>query len=171
MTKYDGLPTRIKLQKHLPTVTEETRKEINILKQELVLKIAEKFARENPIHVELLKTLKRQGYLIVVASNSIRNFIDKMMAKTKLKPYLDFSLSNEDVTLPKPNPEIYLSAIKRLKCSPKEIIIFEDNHYGLEAASATGAHVFHVKNINDVCYSNVEKLIKKINTELNYEKI
>ncbi|WP_428049864.1 HAD family hydrolase [Candidatus Avelusimicrobium caledoniensis] len=169
LTTYDGLPTAVKLRRHLPDISEEKRKEINALKQELVLEIAGRLCKENPLHVEVLHALKQKGYSLAVCSNSIRHFVDEMMIKTQLKPYLDFFLSNQDVTTPKPNPEIYLTAIKRLGLNPTEVVICEDNPHGLAAAHASGAHVFQVKTVNDVCYQNLKKFIEQLNGVKKYE--
>lgn len=169
LTIYDGLPTAVKLRRHLPDITEEKRKEINALKQELVLEIAGRLCKENPLHIEVLHALKQKGYSLAVCSNSIRHFVDEMMIKTRLKPYLNFFLSNQDVTAPKPNPEIYLTAIKRLGLKPTEVVICEDNPHGIEAARASGAHVFQVKTVNDVCYENLKVFISQLNGVKGYE--
>lgn len=166
---YDGLPTAVKLRRHLPDITEEQRKDINALKQQLVLEIASRLCQENPLHVEVLKILKEKGYHLAVCSNSIRHFVDEMMVKTQLKPYLDFFLSNQDVSTPKPNPEIYEKAISRLGLLPEEVVICEDNPHGLAAAKASGAHVFKVETVNDVCYRNLKHFIEHLNGEENHE--
>lgn len=169
LTVYDGLPTAVKLRRHLPNISEDKRKEINTLKQKIVLEIAGRLCKENPLHVEALHALKQKGYSLAVCSNSIRHFVDEMMIKTQLKPYLDFFLSNQDVATPKPNPEIYLTAIKRLGLNPTEVVICEDNPHGLAAARASGAHVFQVKTVNDVCYQNLKKFIEQLNGVKKYE--
>lgn len=163
LTVYDGLPTAVKLRRHLPELTEEARQEINALKQKLVLEIAGRLCRENPLHLEALSFLKEQGYSLAVCSNSIRHFVDEMMIKTRLKPFLDFFLSNQDVSTPKPDPEIYVTAIKRLGLSPEEVVICEDNPHGLAAARASGAHVFRVETVNDVCCQNLKRFIEQLN--------
>lgn len=169
LTTYDGLPTAVKLRRHLPKITEEQRREINALKQKLVLEIAGRLCKENPLHVEVLQALKEKGYSLAVCSNSIRHFVDEMMAKTQLKPYLNFILSNQDVATPKPNPEIYVTAIKRLGVNPDEVVICEDNPHGLAAAYASGANVFHVKTVNDVCYQNLKDFIERLNGGRGHE--
>lgn len=163
LSVYDGLPTAVKLRRHLPHISEAQRKIINETKQKLVLEIACELCRENPLHVELLQTLKQSGYRVAVCSNSIRRFVDEMMEKTRLKPYLDFFLSNQDVHTPKPDPEIYLAAIRRLGLSADEVVICEDNPHGLQAARASGANVFEVKTVNDVCCQNLKHFINQLN--------
>ena len=45
---------------------------------------------------------------------------------------MEFCLSNEDVKLPKPSPEIYNLAIKKLGFSKNEVLIIEDNINGIK---------------------------------------
>ena len=97
-----------------------------------------------------------------MASNSIRNTVDMMMEKSDLEQYLEFKLSNQDVTKAKPDPEIYDVAIKRLGLEPTECLIAEDNQNGVKAALASGAHLFKVDTVNDVTYNNIMKRIKEI---------
>jgi len=62
-------------------------------------------------HQYALSMLHAKGYRIAVASNSIRNTVEVMMRYAELEGYLDFIISNEDVTKAKPDPEMYSLAI------------------------------------------------------------
>ena len=53
-------------------------------------------------------------------------------------------IAKEDVTSPKPHPEPYLRALKRLRISPKSAVAFEDSPIGLASARAAGLKVFAV---------------------------
>ena len=171
LTIFDGLPTAVKLSRHKSTakLSKEEQAEINNLKQQLVIQLAEQFCTENPAHTQALRLLKEEGYKLAVCSNSIRDFVGKMMDKTRLNAYLSFFLSNQDVAAPKPSPEIYQTAINRLGLSPGECIICEDNQHGIAAARASGAHVFEVKSISDVCYQNLKKFIEYIDGGAKHE--
>ena len=61
------------------------------------------------------------------------------MEKADLQKYLDFTLSNQDVTKSKPDPEIYLKSMAALGVTPDETFIFEDSQVGIDAAKASGA--------------------------------
>ncbi|WP_424244649.1 HAD superfamily hydrolase (TIGR01509 family) [Elusimicrobium posterum] len=165
LTIFDGLPTAVKLVRHKSTASLpiEKHREINNLKQEIVIEIAEELCKENPLHIEALKLLREEGYRMAVCSNSIRDFVGKMMKKISLDVYLDFFLSNQDVKTPKPSPEIYNTAMQRMGLKPEECVICEDNPHGLQAAKDSGAHVFQVHTINDVCYQKLKEFIETIN--------
>lgn len=113
-------------------------------------------------HEFALSQLKRDGYHLAVASNSIRNTIQVMLSKANLIQHLEFFLSNQDVVKGKPNPEIYNKAISQLGFRPDECVIVEDNENGIRAAKASGAHVLEVDTVHDVNYDNISRFIAHI---------
>ena len=83
---YDGLPTKVKLQKlsnetGLPV---ELHDKINKKKQEFTMELVVERCRPNPIHELCLSELKSRGYHIACCSNSIRNTIETMMKYANL---------------------------------------------------------------------------------------
>ena len=55
----------------------------------------------------------------------------------------------------KPDPEIYATAVQRLRLDPSEVMVVEDNHNGIEAATAAGTNVMKVDTVYDVNYENI----------------
>ena len=49
----------------------------------------------------------------------------------------------------------YLKAIEKLGLSPREVMVVEDNHNGIQAATAAGANVMKVETVYDVNYENI----------------
>jgi beta-phosphoglucomutase-like phosphatase (HAD superfamily) len=45
---------------------------------------------------------------------------------------------------------MYITAMERLGVTPEETIIVEDAPHGIEAARASGAHVYEVRGVEDV---------------------
>jgi HAD superfamily hydrolase (TIGR01509 family) len=88
-----------------------------------------------------------------------------MMERSQLMEYLDFFLSNQDVTQPKPHPEIYTKAIERLGLTPEECLIIEDNENGIKAAIASGAHLLKVASVEEVNYQNIAAKIQSLEGE------
>jgi beta-phosphoglucomutase-like phosphatase (HAD superfamily) len=76
--------------------------------------------------------------------------------------YLEFYLSNQDVKVGKPDPEIYSMAMQRLGLLPQECLIVEDNENGIQAARASGAWVMEVDEVEEVNYQNIAANIKGI---------
>jgi HAD superfamily hydrolase (TIGR01509 family) len=78
-----------------------------------------------------------------------------MLSRADLLRYLEFFLSNQDVDKPKPAPDIYRTAIERLGLQPSECLVVEDNHNGVAAARAAGAHVLQVTGVEEVHLENI----------------
>lgn len=161
LTTFDGLPTKRKLQilsaEHdLPARPHDF---INEMKQQYTMELVNALCKPRFNHEYALSRLRAQGYRLAVASNSIRSTIDVMMQKAALDQYLDFFISNQDVTKAKPDPEMYTLAITRFGLSPQEVLIVEDNENGVRAAVASGAHVLQVQDVDEVTYQNITRRI------------
>ena len=161
---YDGLPTRRKLEmlsaEH--SLPRELHEFINEMKQRYTMELVHVNCKPRFIHEYALSNLKRRGYLLAVASNSIRNTVQVMMSYACLDKYLDLMLSNEDVVCAKPNPEIYQLAMRHFGLAPDECIIVEDNEKGIAAARASGAHYLVVKDVADVNLDNIIRYIRQV---------
>ena len=161
---YDGLPTRKKLEMLSRTrgLSPKLHDFLNDLKQKMTYQVIVEKCRPVFHHEYALGRLKREGKRMVVCSNSVRSTVEAMMQQSNLLKYLDFFLSNQDVGKAKPDPEIYLTAIERLKLQPQECLILEDNDHGIQAARASGAHVMVVGSVNDVTYDRIRSEIAAI---------
>lgn len=164
---FDGLPTK----KKLSMISEETylpmelHSFINNLKQDYTLDEIMKKCKPTFQHEYALSKLKSEGYKIAVCSNSIKSTIMVMMEKAGLMEYIDLILSNEDVLKPKPDPEIYISAMKWFNISPKECLIMEDNKNGIKAAIESGGNLLKINDVFDVNYSNIKRRIRELEGE------
>lgn len=95
----------------------------------------------NPGVKEILLWLKKHGYKTAVASSSTINQIQTMKKVCDLNDCFDELLSGEMFNESKPNPEIYLTAAKKLQVKPEECIAIEDSKYGIAASNAAGMRV------------------------------
>lgn len=150
--RFDGLPTRIKLQilseeVGLPVSLHST---VNEIKQERTLRIACQYCFPIPEHLVLISELRRAGIKIGVATNSVRGTAEKMLEAAGLLEYLDALVTNEDVENTKPSPDIYLLAFQTLGVYASETVVVEDNSNGIEAAKRAGARVLEVFGTQDV---------------------
>lgn len=172
VTIYDGLPTNKKLEmlsasSNLPPALHEF---INKMKQIYTMEFIRKYCVPREIHQEALSKLQNEGYCLALASNSIKKTVDTMMKKVELAPYFEFMLSCEQVSHPKPAPDIYEKAIQELGLKPSECLVVEDHEYGVQAAKAAGANVMIVKTLDDVNYSNIKANIARIEANNLREK-
>ena len=87
---------------------------------------------------------------VAVASNSQREFVERTLGGAGL---LDgrFAavVSVEDVVRPKPAPDIYLEACRRLGAEPRECAALEDSPTGVAAAVSAGMYVVGVPYFAD----------------------
>lgn len=163
LVTYDGLPTQMKLEmltveRGLPAALHEF---INDMKQIYTLEMVHALCKPRFNHEYALSKLKKDGFQITVCSNSVINTIKVMMEKSSLMQYLEFYLSAQDVNKPKPDPDIYLAAMKKLGLKPEECMIVEDNENGIKAARASGAWVMEVDEVDEVNYHNIKAHVAK----------
>ena len=86
----------------------------------------------------LLERLHIKGYMLAIASGQYRKIIDAVLAKLRIGRYFSVIVSAEDTILGKPNPEVFLTAAKRLAVKPEECLVIEDSGLGVMAAKAAG---------------------------------
>ena len=167
---YDGLPTKEKLKlltryKSLPVDSY-----CSLLENKQVHTLKFIYDNVKPAgHISsLFEKLKKDGFRICVASNSVANTIYAVLTKLKILHLIDAVFSNQSVTFAKPNPEIYFKAISSFGVTPQETLIIEDSPFGLEAAYQSGAHVLRVNNSQELNINNVffelNKHYKKVST-------
>lgn len=170
-TKFDGLPTNKKLEmlsslKGLPV---HEHKKIWNRKQELTFDLLDTTLLEDYKLIELMKYLVDNDYYICVASNSIRTTIFKILDKKGIAKYVDLVVSNEDVTYPKPNPQMYLKCMTFFGVSPRDTLIVEDSYIGRQAAYSSGATVCPVKNSSEVTIDRIKSYLSKRDYKMKWE--
>jgi HAD superfamily hydrolase (TIGR01509 family) len=157
LQEFDGLPTAVKLNK----LSEKTNLPYSLhpiiseLKQREVLKQISMNCRPSFPHVVMLKKLKSDSYKLGVVTNSISKTTNLMLKLAGLKDYFDVVVTNEDVTLPKPDAAPYLLACERLGKKPQEVLVLEDNLYGLQSATGAGCHVKRILTPSELDYALV----------------
>ena len=100
--------------------------------------------RPMPHAPEAIRELAQAGLRQVAVSNSARVVVDTNLALAGLGRHLEFSLSLDDVSTGKPDPEPYLQAARRLGLPPAEIVAVEDSDTGARSAHAAGLEVIRL---------------------------
>jgi HAD superfamily hydrolase (TIGR01509 family) len=75
---------------------------------------------------------------MAVASGGTRKNVDLQLDIIQLREFFKVILSADDDVRPKPAPDIFLEAARRLGVPPEFCQVFEDGDLGLEAARAAG---------------------------------
>lgn len=89
----------------------------------------------------LLKHYQSTNVICSVASSSPIHHITHRLSHVGVFDYFSYITSGQEVTLGKPNPDIYLLAIKKLGLKPEQCIAFEDSENGARSAIAAGLKV------------------------------
>lgn len=77
---------------------------------------------------ETLQTLKGAGFTLGVVSNRSEAF-GEYLAQVGLAVYVDFSLSAGEANSWKPDPGIFIQALRLASCQPEQAIYVGDNYY------------------------------------------
>ena len=164
ISTFNGIPTIKKLEilKNQGRLSEDLFDKIWKKKQEKTFEVIENTASIDPTKIRLHQQTTNLKKACV--TNSIRESALLMLNKTGQLPFMEFVISNEDVSSPKPSPEGYDLAIQKLELEPNECMIVEDSPKGFEAAHQTKAHVYEVSGYNEVTLDNILKKINYFNS-------
>ncbi len=104
---------------------------------------------------KVLKKLKEDNYLTACCSSSRPEYIQKALKDCGIDDYIDEVLSGHDFLRSKPDPEIYLTAMKKLGLSNSECMVVEDSPYGIQAGKNAGMIVScrkdHIFGLDQSC--------------------
>lgn len=81
---------------------------------------------------------------IAVATNSPRAMLTAALRSSGLDQFFQVSVAADEVTHPKPDPQLYLQAFKHLNTAPHAGVALEDSSTGVAAARAAGAFLITV---------------------------
>jgi beta-phosphoglucomutase len=95
-----------------------------------------------------------------LATNAERANVDFLLdgvliADIPLRNYFQAVVDGQQVSRAKPHPEIYLRVAELLGAEPRNCIVFEDSHSGVQAARAAGARVVALRTTHKA-FKNVE---------------
>lgn len=120
--------------------------------EELIEMKKERFMKEIdeiqlvPNFMDFMLSLYKKGYLMAIASSNNRKIVDTIVNKFQLYKYMKFIISGEEVKRSKPDPEIFLTAAKKMNVTPSDCIVIEDATNGVKAAKAAGMKCIGLKN-------------------------
>ena len=158
---YEGLPTKAKLNllnknKGLP---KDKFDAVWRMKQDITSTMFSNISEDITL-INLIKKIKDNNINIAVASNSIRSTITKCLSGLGILNLIDYVVSNEDVSNPKPHPEMYWKAMSYFGSIAEDTIIFEDSIVGKLAAKDSGAKLIEIENRNDLNEEKINNAIK-----------
>jgi HAD superfamily hydrolase (TIGR01509 family) len=97
--------------------------------------------------VELyLQEAKRLGLKIAIASSSPRSWVEGHLTRLGLLAYFDAICTGDEVVNKKPDPELFLNALRALGVTAAEAIVLEDSPNGILAANRAKIFAVAVPN-------------------------
>ena len=108
---------------------------------------------------ELLRSLRARGTPIGLVSNSPLRFLRRSLEIVGFEDLFDVVISAHEVAAPKPAPDSYLEACRRLgvRAGPA-VVALEDSPTGVAAARAAGLTVIGVPSIEGVALDEAHHL-------------
>ncbi|WP_396159782.1 HAD family hydrolase [Flavobacterium sp.] len=121
---------------------------------------------------ELIKQLHQNGIQLILASSSSKVTINRVFNRFKLHSYFSHIVSGEDFPQSKPNPDIFLEAVRLSKSNKENCIVIEDSTNGIKAANAAGIYCVGYRSVNSKQqdYSLANLVIDSFD-ELDYKNI
>ena len=118
-----------------------------------------------------LQRLSDAGIPCVIASSTHRANIEVTLEVLHFARFFTSIVSAEDVTLGKPDPQVFLKAASRIGRVPGCCVVFEDAHAGIQAAKNAGIKVIAVATTNPLAeLSNAALAVERLD-QLSVEKI
>ena len=95
-------------------------------------------ARAFPGVRRFIEECHAQGIAMAVASAGIAKNVNFLISALGLGDYFREVLTMDEISHPKPDPEIYLKTAGKLGVNPAACAVFEDSFVGIEAAKRAG---------------------------------
>ena len=172
LKKFDGLSTKKKLDILVGNGLDPSLK-IKIEKEKKIL--TEDFLKEqikfDPEIYRIFEYFHSKSFKLSIATNAIKKTLDTAITVLKINEFISYSISNEEITNPKPSSEIYLKSFINLGLEPKEVLIIEDSKIGREAAYNSGGNCLEIENFKkDLNIERISRKIMQINQNKNTYK-
>ena len=113
--------------------------------------------------LDLLEALRRRGTPIGLVSNSPLAFVVRSLELVGFENHFDVILSAHEVAAPKPAPDPYLEACRRLGVDAGPgVVALEDSPTGVAAARAAGLTVIGIPSIDGVALDEAHHLAESL---------
>jgi HAD superfamily hydrolase (TIGR01509 family) len=108
---------------------------------------------------DLLHSLSERGTPIGLVSNSPFAFVQRSLQIVGFHDRFDVVISAHEVAAPKPAPDPYLEACRRLKVDPgPDVVALEDSPTGVAAARAAGLTVIGIPSLEGIVLEEAHEI-------------
>ena len=96
---------------------------------------------------ESLERLKTLGFPIAIATSSLEESATFKLDRAGIAGYFAEVVVRESIVSPKPAPDAYLEAARRLGIAPERCLALEDSTLGAQAAWSAGMRVIQIPDV------------------------
>ncbi len=132
----------------VPNATDEQIAKLGARKEELYREVARGRLVPLPGAMELIRGLKELGFKLAIASSTPRINIAFAIEQLRMGDLFDDFVGAEDVKRGKPDPEVFLTAARKVGVAPERCVVFEDAVAGVIAAKRGGMKCVAVTTTN-----------------------
>ncbi len=100
-----------------------------------------------PGAAEILRAFSERGLPLALASSTRTVTVRRELEEAGLLRFFTVVIGGDQVTHPKPDPEIFLRAAAQLGVRPEDCAVIEDSFNGIRAARAGGFHAVMVPDL------------------------
>jgi HAD superfamily hydrolase (TIGR01509 family) len=114
--------------------------------------------------LETLAELRAQGVRVAVASSSVRERLDRTLARAGLA--FEISIAGDEVEHGKPAPDMFLVAARRLGLPPRQCVGIEDSAPGVAAGRAAGMPTLGVCRVpgTEAALAAADRVVYRVRT-------
>jgi HAD superfamily hydrolase (TIGR01509 family) len=124
-----------------------------------------------PGAIDLLDALRAAGRPIALASNSVRDFVARALDVSGIAGRFGAILTAQDITHPKPAPDIYLAACAAIGADPARSAGLEDTRTGIAALRAAGMLAIGVPSLPGVVLDGAHLVAASLADSTVYEAL
>jgi len=122
---------------------------------------------------DLLAFLEKEGIICIVASSSVRKDVELYLELAEVSNYFNYQICGDEVSLAKPNPEIFIRSWEFLGFEKEECLILEDSLNGIRAAHDAAIEVIMVPDLiapNDEATEKSVAILKDLHAVIDWLK-
>jgi len=115
--------------------------------------------------VEFIRTVKKGGLRLAVATSASRQRAQWTLQQLKIADYFEVVVTGDDVVQSKPDPTIYRLAAQRLEVSPERLFAIEDSVCGVRSAKSAGLRCLGIatgQNVHPLIMSGADRVVSTL---------
>lgn len=116
----------------------------------------------------IVKFLEEKDIKIAYVTNARHEYVEHILTDLNIDFKNSIIASNSLNLKQKPEPDLYLWAINKLKVTPIDCLIFEDSEIGILSAQKTGSRVIKINNYLELTKEYIRKILNDSENERSY---